>query len=112
DRCALWLVEMTYAFGAPLVSNHIDVITHALAVADMIAFSLGITAGLENRLIGTLWKAGPAGNAFVRNQKRHITRLLLACDCKTMTTATSKNSKNTRLVIHCKNPKNFLSMCF
>jgi hypothetical protein len=44
---------MADAFGATVVGDDINVISHSLAVADVIAFALGVAPRFENCFIGT-----------------------------------------------------------
>jgi hypothetical protein len=75
---------MPDAFRAAIMGDDVDIVAHALTVANVMALALSIAPGFENRLVGTFRQASPTGNAFVGNQQCHDPRLLL----------TSKTTKN------------------
>src|SRR5439155_19996178 len=67
DRCALWFIEVSHTFRAPVMCNDVNVVTSTLAFPNVVAFGLGITAGFKNGLVGTFGEAGPAGDTLFRD---------------------------------------------
>jgi hypothetical protein len=72
----LRLVKMADAFSAAVMGDHINVVAHSLAVAYMVPLGFRVAASLKNRLVRTLGKAGPTGDAFIGNQQCHDPCLL------------------------------------
>src|SRR5687768_9128097 len=68
NRCTLRFVKMSDALGAPVMSNHVNTVSHSLAVAHMVSLRLCVTASFEDCLIRTFWQAGAAVDTFVGNQ--------------------------------------------
>jgi hypothetical protein len=73
----LWFIEVADTLGAAVMCNDINVVAHALAIAHVIAFILGVTPGFEDCFVWTFRQACPARDTFIRNQQCHDPRLLL-----------------------------------
>jgi hypothetical protein len=51
--------------------NHIDTVSHSLAVAHMISLCFRVAASFEDGLVRTFWQTGSTVDTFVGNQQRH-----------------------------------------
>src|SRR6476659_3409793 len=68
NRCTLRLVKMSDTLCAPVMSNYVNSVSLALAVAYMVSFRLRVTASFEDCLIRTFWQASSAVDTFGGNQ--------------------------------------------
>jgi hypothetical protein len=58
---------MADALSAPVMSNYVNIVSLALAVAHMVSLRLRVTALFEDCLIRTFWQAGSAVDTFGGN---------------------------------------------
>src|SRR5262249_21004384 len=77
DRRALRFVKMADTLGTPVMGNHVNIVSHSLAVAHMISLRLRVAASFEDGLVRTFWQAGSTVDTFAGNQQCHNHRLLL-----------------------------------
>jgi hypothetical protein len=54
--------------GAPIMRDHVDIVTDTLSVTNVIAFAFGVASGLKYRFIGTFRQACATRDAFIRDQ--------------------------------------------
>jgi hypothetical protein len=59
---------MAHTFGAAVMGDHVNIITDALPVTNVIAFALSVASGFKDRFIRTFRQACSTRDAFIRNQ--------------------------------------------
>jgi hypothetical protein len=62
---------MSDTLGTAVMRNHIDTVSHSLAVAHMISLCFRVAASFEDGLVRTFWQTGSTVDTFVGNQQRH-----------------------------------------